>query len=100
MDAQPLYVMLIKVNATVMRSRDLVRWIDDIETSYMEQFGSLGVSLAHVALDEGPWNFALVFPGSEASVRYLTDQISSRAPGQTEFLTMKGKDLDQFRAGR
>ncbi len=97
-EAHAKYVFLIKVSAATLREPDLARWIEEIEQEYMNRFGGIGSSLAHIKLDDGPWDFALVFPGSEASVRYLTEEISRRSPGQTECLAMRGRDLDEFRA--
>ena len=94
----PLYVFLIRVSAPTLRDASLAQWIDEIEEDYMSKFKSIGMSIAHCKLDDGaPWNFALVFPGTEESVNYLTDQITSRARG-TEVLAMRGEDLDQFTA--
>jgi hypothetical protein len=95
-----LFLILIKVtNPSVLANKpQLVAWIDEIETAYMDEFGELGASVAHIAFD-GPWHFALVFPGSQESVTFLTNAISSKAPGQTEILTLQGTDLDTFRAG-
>ena len=99
-ETRQLYVFLIKVKSpSLLRSRDLVRWIDDIEKEYMGKFGDIGSSVAHVELQGAPWDFALVFPGSEASVRFLTDRIDARAPGETECLAMRGRDLDELRKG-
>ncbi len=97
-DERHLYVFLIKVTSEpLLRSPDLVGWIDDIEREYMNKFGDIGSSVAHVELQGAPWNYALVFPGTEASVRFLTDRINARSAGQTECLAMRGRDLDEFR---
>jgi hypothetical protein len=94
-----LFLMLIKVtNPDLLANRaQLVSWIDEIEEAYMDEFGDFGASVAHLALN-GPWHFALVFPGSQESVASLTDAIQSKAPGQTEILTLQGTDLDDFRS--
>jgi hypothetical protein len=95
-----LFLMLIKVtNPSVLANKpQLVAWIDEIETSYMSLSGQFGASVAHLVLN-GPWHFALVFPGSQESVVFLTTAIESKAPGQTEILTLQGTNLDAFRAG-
>jgi hypothetical protein len=81
-----------------MENPSLAGWIAEIENDYMSRFGDLGASVGHLALN-GPWHFALVFPGSEESVAYLTGQIKDRA-SDTEILTMSGIDLDAWRAQR
>lgn len=88
--------MLIKVSAAVKSNPQLLGWINEIENDYMARFGSFGPSLAHLALTD-QWDFALVFPGSEESVGYLGNAIASKAPGQTEILTLRGTNLDDFR---
>ncbi len=90
--------MLIKVNPTVMQNSSLAGWITDIENDYMDRFGVIGASVGHVALN-GPWHFALLFPGSEESVAHLTNQIRERA-ADTEILCMSGIDLDHWRSQR
>jgi|1185.fasta_scaffold11059_2 hypothetical protein len=89
--------MMIKVTPTVRANPSLLDWINDIETDYMEKYGDFGASMAHLVL-EGPWNFALLFPGSDESVAYLSSQILSKA-GDTEILTMAATDLDELRGG-
>lgn len=98
-ETTPVFVMLIRVSDAVRAHSALRDWIDEIEQAYMGRFGRFGASLAHVALDAGsaPWHFALVFPGSEEAVAYLTDAIQAKAPGEVETLSMRGIDLDQFR---
>lgn len=91
--------MLIRVQQEIRNNPQLLGWIDDIEAGYMGTFGVLGASLAHVVLEE-EWDFALVFPGSEESVAFLSAEITGRAPGQVEILTLRGIDLDDFRAAR
>jgi hypothetical protein len=91
------FLMLIKTGETLKHNPMLVEWIGEIEQDYMHRFGFFGPSVAHLALD-GPWDFALVFPGSEESANYLAESIAAKAPGQTEILTLKGTDLDDFRA--
>lgn len=92
-----LYVMLIKASENVLNNRQLVNWIAAIEDDYMERFGDIGASLAHVRLNDAPWQFALVFPGTEESAQYLASAITAQAPGETDILTMNGIDLDEFR---
>jgi hypothetical protein len=93
----PLFLMLIKVTSAVRSHPSLVGWMNEIETSYMDQYGSLGASAAHLVLDGQPWDFALLFPGSLESVNYLTARIMSFA-SDTIILTMQATDLDAFRA--
>jgi len=88
--------MLIRVQQTVRNHPQFLEWINEIDSDYMERFGHLGMSLAHVVLEE-EWDFALVFPGSDESVAYLTDQINQRAPGQVEILALRGSNLDNLR---
>jgi hypothetical protein len=95
-----MFLMLIKVSAGVLANRaQLISWIDEIEDDYMERFGHFGASAAHLELTGAPWHFALVFPGSQESVTFLTNAIESKAPGQTDILTLEGTNLDDFRAG-
>jgi hypothetical protein len=97
-EAPLLFLMLIKISESVRNNPSLRGWINEIEGEYMDRFGAFGPSVAHLILHQSPWDFALVFPGSEASVRFLTEAIESRAPGQTEILTLQGRNLDDFRA--
>lgn len=93
------YLMLIKVTERTMReSTQLVSWIKDIDREYMEKWRDISMSAAHLAFEDGPWNFALVFTGNKDSVTSLTRAINERAPGQTEILTLEGIDLDDFTA--
>jgi hypothetical protein len=95
-EAKKQFVMLIKVTQGVKRNPALVGWMDEIEADYMTKFGRFGLSIAHLALD-GPWDFALVFPGSKESASYLGSEILRRDP-DTEIQTMEGIDLDDFKA--
>ena len=90
------FLMLIKVTAMVRSNHNLVGWINEIEETYMERFGVFGASAAHLVLD-GPWDFALLFPGSAEAVEYLSFQILKKA-SDTIILTMEATDLDVFRA--
>ena len=95
-----LYLMLIKVTPTVLAKPELRGWIDDIDRDYMEKYRHLGMSMAHIALENGDWDFALLFPGSDESVEYLTGQIMGKASG-TKIQTMNATELDDFgRRGR
>jgi hypothetical protein len=94
-----LYLMLIRVTQEIRESASLAGWITEIHDDYMGRFENLGASVAHVVFEEGPWHFALVFPGSEESVEYLTNQILARSDS-TEIQTMRGTDLDTWRAGQ
>ncbi len=96
-EPKKLFVMMIKVAEAVRYDPHLVEWMDEIEKDYMQKYGRYGLSLAHVALD-GPWQFALVFPGSKEAAAYLQNEIERRAPGQTQIETMEGVDLDDFKA--
>jgi len=95
-DTTKLFLMLIKVHPTVKSNPQLLDWINEIDADYMERFGELGASLAHIVIEE-EWDFALVFPGSEESVAYLSNQIHQRAPGQVDILTLRGTNLDDLR---
>ena len=88
--------MLIRVEQTLRNHPQLIEWINEIDADYMERFGHFGMSLAHVVLEE-EWDFALVFPGSDESVAYLSAQINQRAPGQVEILALRGSNLDNLR---
>jgi hypothetical protein len=93
------YLMLIKATPRVKSEpQQLVTWIGDIEKEYMEKFRHISMSMAHLAFRDAPWDFAVVFTGSQESVDFLTRQIHDKAPGQAELLTMKGIDLDVFKA--
>jgi hypothetical protein len=91
--------MLIKVTPTRKLSQVLASWIDEIEDDYMDRFEAFGPSLAHLVLDDGPWDFALLFPGSTESAHYLEQAILGK-DSDTEILTMPGRDLDDFRGAR
>jgi hypothetical protein len=71
--------MLIRVTQAVQQNANLAAWMAEVV--------------------EGDWQYALVFPGSEESVSYLTAQIMERS-GDTEILTLRGVDLDDWRAAR
>lgn len=92
-----LFLMLIKVSETLKNHESLKTWIDEIEVNYMAEFGSYGSSVSHLVLT-GPWDFALVFPGSTESVASLTAAVEARGGGGVEILTMPATDLDQFRS--
>ena len=93
-----LFLMLIKINAELKNDPKLADRIEEIEAEYMKKYESLGRSIAHVAL-EGPWDFALLFPGSRESVMDLERSIRSSAPqvqSVEELLTMPATELDDF----
>ena len=87
------FLMLIKITQTVRANPELANWIRTIDEEYMEEFGDLGGSVAHVALEGGDWDYALLFNGSTESAQYLTAQIMARA-ADTTIQTMIATDLD------
>jgi hypothetical protein len=104
--------MLVTITEDVEKNPRLMEWIGDINRDYMEKFGMFGPSLGHYRLSDAqtvgmplsgptrrpPFNFALIFPGSQESVGYLADAIERRAKGDVGILTMQAEDLPTRRS--